>query len=346
MLRVISTFNEEELPIPEPELNFLAVQRLAITLLSGTNKEAKIFSSSYSPEPQPETHSLKYWRANPIFNVSSASGAPGYGFHFSNGGSVSFDHGDTNVLEDQLFVHEIFEVGKGVNLDSKNVADGRAEDLRTKVLWRGLVSPDQNECLNAYYFFQAFQPGAWEFWRDWYQGFLDGKPLDWELQRRVALIPDADWEKGPEHIARLIEEIREPFILKERIAELEAILPERGTSRLGIGGNNPPEGIDAVETPQQAITIIWTALDDLKEEADEEEPDPGKIKAAIAWLKAVLASCAKWTGGHLDAGIREAAKTGGKAAGAAGVAYVTLIQPEVQTAITKVLESASKWLGY
>ncbi len=48
----------------------------------------------------------------------------------------------------------------------------------------------------------------WSFWRDWYQGFLIGKPLDWELQKEVALIPDAEWEKGPEHIAGLIEEIR------------------------------------------------------------------------------------------------------------------------------------------
>ncbi len=37
------------------------------------------------------------------------------------------------------------------------------------------------------------------FWREWYQGFLDGKPLDWKLQRRVALIPDEDWDKGPAH---------------------------------------------------------------------------------------------------------------------------------------------------
>ena len=29
---------------------------------------------------------------------------------------------------------------------------------------------------------------SWSFWHEWYQGFLDGKPLDWELQRRVALI--------------------------------------------------------------------------------------------------------------------------------------------------------------
>jgi len=51
----------------------------------------------------------------------------------------------------------------------------------------------------------------WSFWREWYQGFLDGKPLDWELQKEIALIPDADWEKGPEWIAGLIEEIRREF---------------------------------------------------------------------------------------------------------------------------------------
>jgi hypothetical protein len=46
-----------------------------------------------------------------------------------------------------------------------------------------------------------------EFWMRWYQGFLDGKPLPWELQRDIALIPDDDWQKGAAHIAGLIEEI-------------------------------------------------------------------------------------------------------------------------------------------
>ncbi|MCP5037972.1 MAG: hypothetical protein GY945_10275 [Rhodobacteraceae bacterium] len=51
----------------------------------------------------------------------------------------------------------------------------------------------------------------WSFWRDWYQGFLDGNPMNWDLQREVALIPDEDWEKGPEHIAGLIEGIRKNY---------------------------------------------------------------------------------------------------------------------------------------
>lgn len=49
--------------------------------------------------------------------------------------------------------------------------------------------------------------GAWVFWRRWYQGMLTGQPLNWELQRRVALIPDEDWGKGVAHIAAEIEKI-------------------------------------------------------------------------------------------------------------------------------------------
>jgi hypothetical protein len=50
--------------------------------------------------------------------------------------------------------------------------------------------------------------GPWAFWIDWYEGFLNGQPLDWDLQREIALIPNEDWEKGAEHIAQLIDEIR------------------------------------------------------------------------------------------------------------------------------------------
>lgn len=81
----------------------------------------------------------------------------------------------------------------------------------------------------------------WSFWRDWYQGFLDGKPLDWELQRRVALIPDADWGKGPEHIARLIEEIKAKF-LAEKAPLAETVEFDEDSSKfftkpLGIENN-------------------------------------------------------------------------------------------------------------
>lgn len=51
-----------------------------------------------------------------------------------------------------------------------------------------------------------------DFWRRWWIGARDGKPLDWELQKRVALIPAEEWEKNdPAHIAALIREIEDEF---------------------------------------------------------------------------------------------------------------------------------------
>lgn len=72
---------------------------------------------------------------------------------------------------------------------------------------------DAGELFTAVEHWRRYSHGKayWSFWREWYQGFLNGKPMDWELQRRVALIPDEDWEKGPEHIARVIEDIRRDF---------------------------------------------------------------------------------------------------------------------------------------
>jgi hypothetical protein len=51
------------------------------------------------------------------------------------------------------------------------------------------------------------KPENWDFWLRWWDGVTAGRPLDWELQKYVALIPREDWQKGPEHIAELIRKI-------------------------------------------------------------------------------------------------------------------------------------------
>lgn len=73
----------------------------------------------------------------------------------------------------------------------------------------------------------------WVFWRDWYQGFADGEPLDWELQRRVALIPDEDWEKGPVHIAGLIEGIEAEF-LSAKLPQAETVEFDDATGKFFV----------------------------------------------------------------------------------------------------------------
>jgi hypothetical protein len=53
------------------------------------------------------------------------------------------------------------------------------------------------------------------FWRNWYRGFLDGAPLDWELQKRVALIPNDVWEQGNGAVAEAIREIEAEYLAEQ-----------------------------------------------------------------------------------------------------------------------------------
>lgn len=99
---------------------------------------------------------------------------------------------------------------------------------------------------------------TWSFWREWYQGFLDGKPLDWELQRRVALIPDEDWEQGPEHIARKIEEIQAEW-LSEQAPSAEKIEFDEATQKFHV----IPLEIAKPDLLGATLSQIEDALDDV-----------------------------------------------------------------------------------
>ncbi len=179
----------------------------------------------------------------------------------------------------------------------------------------------------------------WTFWREWYQGFLDGNPLDWELQRRVALIDDAIWETGSEGVAVEIERIRAHFDLEKRIEELEAerdaVALQQG--RHGIGGNNPPEDQRIEAEASETVTMIWADLDALKEETKKVNPVKSVVAAIIerlgAGLKALLRLC-----GRLGEHALKVAITASVSAGTA-----TLIaKPELLEAVIK---AAKVWLG-
>ncbi|MBD3788229.1 MAG: hypothetical protein IE922_14925 [Sphingomonadales bacterium] len=62
----------------------------------------------------------------------------------------------------------------------------------------------------------ATHPGH-DFWIRWYEAALEGRPLTgdwdshWQMLRDIALIPLGDWDKGAEHVARLIAEIEKRY---------------------------------------------------------------------------------------------------------------------------------------
>ncbi|WP_143037610.1 hypothetical protein [Allgaiera indica] len=102
----------------------------------------------------------------------------------------------------------------------------RGENAMQSPLWRG--APYSENRLR-----EGISGFAGGFWRAWYQGYLDGQPLDWEFQNQVALIPDEDWKKGPDHIARLVEELEAAY-LAEKLPQAERVEFNPATGRFRL----------------------------------------------------------------------------------------------------------------
>ncbi len=87
-------------------------------------------------------------------------------------------------------------------------------DRATRILWS--KDPDR----------------IWDFWLRWWDGLLSGQPLDWELQRRVALIPNEIWDAGACKAAEAIREIELVFAVERTPnAEILSVNPATGLVR-------------------------------------------------------------------------------------------------------------------
>lgn len=64
---------------------------------------------------------------------------------------------------------------------------------------------------------------GWQFWVDWYENALHGRPQDWDLLTKIALISSEDWDKGADHVNALIAEIRAEHIAETRPLGEDAI---------------------------------------------------------------------------------------------------------------------------
>jgi hypothetical protein len=182
----------------------------------------------------------------------------------------------------------------------------------------------------------------WSFWREWYQGFLDGKPLDWELQRRVALIDDAIWEAGPEAVAEEIKRIRAAYKVERRAAELEASAQTALRTTRGMGDNNPPSPIEDALATSDGVTIIWAAAQELKDEAQSETPDKTRVEKAIGAIVGVLKACGIWAAKKVDKGLNAAVIAAGSVGGPAGVVWIT----QNSDKLIELVKAAEAWLPF
>lgn len=179
----------------------------------------------------------------------------------------------------------------------------------------------------------------WSFWSRWYDRAMAGDPLPRDLQREVALIPDRIWKQGPEAVAERIVEIEARYDVKQAIQALERDTDFRSmTSRLGIGGNAPPEPIEMPADPTQSVTIIWAAVDEIAEEVEKNSPDKARIEAALRLLRKGLGVCAAWVGRKLDLALNVSITTGVGTTIAAAMAGPDKVQALIQ--------AVEKWLPH
>ncbi|WP_432450475.1 hypothetical protein [Aliiroseovarius marinus] len=158
----------------------------------------------------------------------------------------------------QLEVEEIYEDALS---DSANVTIRiKTDEIKSNPLWHGNDSAPFEDLTQSVLARYHASSSAFSYWVTLYQGFLDGKPLDWELQRRVALIPDKDWEKGPEHIAEKIEEVKAEYLAAQLpLAEDLEFDPDSGNFHTVPREMAKPDLLGAT------LSQVEDALDDVME---------------------------------------------------------------------------------
>lgn len=234
---------------------------------------------------------------------------------------------------DQTYLIDCFEV----DVSSAQTLDTCGMLFSTELNDPATLSESIIRTENAFVDMLQTKEKTWSFWLEWYQGFLDGNPLNWELLRRVALIDDSSWAAGPEAVAREIEKLRAQFDLEQRIDELETELRLSSIDRHGVGGNMPPEPLEEAPFARELI-IIWQPVEVLKDEVSKNDPDPKRLQLAIEALATALnrglAWCLKKGDLIVDTTIKWAVPAG-------GTGYLAL-NPEKLEA---VIEAAKKLLG-
>ncbi|MEM8773743.1 MAG: hypothetical protein AAGF53_01840 [Pseudomonadota bacterium] len=96
------------------------------------------------------------------------------------------------------------------------------DDLFSRLIWHESREPEALFSLISGYEDTLDSGKEWEFWRRWYQGWLTGNHLPWELQRRVALIEEEFWNSGPRSVADEIARIEERWREEQSLSKDDA----------------------------------------------------------------------------------------------------------------------------
>jgi len=180
--------------------------------------------------------------------------------------------------------------------------------------------------------------GDWQFWINWYDDILQGRPQNGPMLAEIALIAPKHWDAGPEVVNPMIALIVEKHRLMAEAGALKEQVQQACTALHDLerrAHNNPPELVDeGVAEARQAITLIWEVLDQAETELAQPAPDPSKLKALAERLLALCKTIATYCGGKIDIALDKAAEelggTGAKWAIHLGAASLASQHPQVQ----------------
>lgn len=174
----------------------------------------------------------------------------------------------------------------------------------------------------------------WSFWRNWYEGFLNGQPMDWELQKRVALIDDDVWEAGVEAVAAKIERIEATSALEKEISHLREMLHSQQLAPTTGHNLGPPLEENEVAI-RSRFDLVWPMLEELEAEAAKDAPDASRLElwAQKLWdiSIVILKYCGRKVDLAVDKTIETAAITGTKAAIATGATIYISSNEKIQS---------------
>ena len=113
-----------------------------------------------------------------------------------NGAFKANRHTQSTLTDEAINLGDIFCLQSGIN-------------PLTLPLWHNEAPPDWFTTAEAAMrtYWQTQNPTHWAFWQRWYDAAVAGRPLDWTLQEKIALIPNDIWQSGPEAVAKEIAKI-------------------------------------------------------------------------------------------------------------------------------------------
>ena len=147
--------------------------------------------------------------------------------------------------------------------------------LRNCGLWHDWPNPLRVEWDRARAALQS--DPDFDFWRRWYDGLLQGRPLN-QLCQNIALIPSDDWNQGPGHIAGRIAAIELAHNQQATpLAERVEWVPDTGRIRV-------------TPVPMDNTDLYNTVIDKLRDALVDIRPDGrlGNTRAALADPLALL----------------------------------------------------------